>query len=105
MCIIVSKKFQYHVLGSESEKTLILKEILSSFLWTGILLFVFLFVFFIRKVKANENLKDLGFIKHRSFAKDIWYGIVGFALIYVITLPFFIAILPERAKISKRNIL
>jgi len=44
-------------------------------------------------------------MKHRTWAKDIWYGIVGFALIYVCTLPFFIAILPERAKISKDSLI
>jgi len=59
-------------------------------------------VFTVRRIKDNWRLKDLGFQIHRSWGKDLWFGFLGFCVLYILLLPLELVNLPIYAKsISK----
>ncbi len=57
-----------------------------------------LVAYIISKARRGWSLKDLGFRTHNGWWKDIWYGVVGFAIIVIISIPLDIFALPERAE-------
>jgi len=44
-------------------------------------------VYVVRRLKDNWSLKDLGFRIHRSWGKDIWFGFIGFCVLYIAFFP------------------
>ncbi|MFC1551290.1 lysostaphin resistance A-like protein [Candidatus Latescibacterota bacterium] len=50
--------------------------------------------FAIRKLKGGWKPGDVGIKLHRGFLKDIWYGLVVFAMLYFVMIPFIIALMP-----------
>jgi len=54
-------------------------------------------VYAVRRLKDNWSLKDLGFRIQRSWGKDIWFGFVGFCVLYIVLLPLEAANLPDYA--------
>ena len=58
------------------------------------------FAFCVRKIKGNWTLKDLGFTLHRGWKKDIWNGFVIASLMYVVTIPLEMILLPSMTKLA-----
>ena len=56
-------------------------------------------VYAVRRIKDGWSLRDLGFRIHRSWSKDIWFGFIGFCLLYFIELPILLANLPYQAEL------
>jgi len=56
-----------------------------------------------RKIKAGWTWKDLGFKVRRSWRKDIWYGLVVYGLLYIISIPLSVALLPSLAASMKNQ--
>jgi membrane protease YdiL (CAAX protease family) len=50
----------------------------------------------LNKVQRGEGLGALGFRYHRGLRADVGAGVVAYALLYLVTLPFDIAVLPDR---------
>ncbi len=101
----VAKKIQSQLLGSESNITILLKQVFSAGMWAVITLFVIFFIFIIRRIKAQGTWSDLGFRSHGSWGKKIWFSVVIFSLSYIIELPTTIGYLPLRANLSKGGLL
>jgi len=57
----------------------------------------------IRRINDKWSLKDIGFRIHRSWGKDIWFGFIGFCLLYIVQLPIVIINLPYQADILSKN--
>ena len=58
------------------------------------------FAFCIRKIKGGWSLKDLGFRLYRSWKKDLWYGLVIASLMYVVTIPLEVILLPSVTQLA-----
>jgi len=54
----------------------------------------------VRRIKGGWTWKDLGFRTHRSWGRDIWYGFVIASLIYILTFPLEVTLLPSVAKLA-----
>lgn len=96
----LSSKILDKMLGGESALTTLLQQFFSGVKWAVISLFALVIVYLVRKIKSGWKMRDLGFRIHRSWGKDIWYGVVIFSLTYVITLPATIAVFPSKAKLA-----
>jgi len=66
--------------------------------WLSYGLFCAIIAYFVRKVKAGWSWKDLGFKVHRSWRKDIWFGILIFSLFYLFEIPLTIILIPTQAQ-------
>lgn len=58
------------------------------------------FAFCVRRIKGSWTLKDLGFRLHRSWKEDLRYGFVVASLMFVITVPLEIILLPSVTKLA-----
>lgn len=52
------------------------------------------------KVFRGQGFRELGLRCHKSFAADLWLGVCGFALIDLLSLPFDLAAMPDRANMA-----
>lgn len=59
---------------------------------------ILLVAIIISKTRRKWTLKDLGFRTHNGWWKDICYGVVAYAILVIIDLPFDIILLPQRAE-------
>lgn len=50
------------------------------------------------RILRKEGLRALGFRYSKGFWKDVWFGVLGYAVLCVLCLPMDIAALPDRAK-------
>lgn len=55
----------------------------------------------INKFARREGLREMGFRCHHGFLGDVRIGLVAYALLYVVALPFDIAALADRARVSE----
>ncbi|MBD3414899.1 MAG: CPBP family intramembrane metalloprotease [Candidatus Aminicenantes bacterium] len=61
-------------------------------------------VYAVRRLKDNWTLKDLGFRIHRSWGKDIWFGFIGFCVLYIVLLPLEVANISVYADSISKNL-
>lgn len=64
---------------------------------------VVMIVYSIRKLNGQWKLKDLGFKFHHGFWKDMSFGVMLYAIIFLLNLPFKIAALPQHAEMMADN--
>jgi membrane protease YdiL (CAAX protease family) len=55
----------------------------------------------VNKVVRREGLRALGFRCQARFRGDVWTGVIAYAVLYVVALPFDIAALADRARLSE----
>jgi membrane protease YdiL (CAAX protease family) len=65
--------------------------------WTLRGLGIAVIVYAVRRFKDGWSLKDLGFRIHRTRGKDIWFGFIGFCLLYFLEFPILLVNLPYQA--------
>ena len=66
--------------------------------WILFGLSVVLFAWTVNRVQGRGGLAELGFRFHRNFWADVRFGLVGYALLYVVSLPLDLIALPARTK-------
>ena len=71
--------------------------------WTLRGLGIAVIVYAVRRIKDRWSFRDLGFHIHRSWSKDIWFGFIGFCLLYFIELPILLINLPYQAEMLAKN--
>jgi membrane protease YdiL (CAAX protease family) len=71
--------------------------------WTLRGLGIAVIVYAVRRIKDGWSFKDLGFYINRSWGKDIWFGFVGFCLLYFIELPILLINLPYQAELLAKS--
>ncbi len=54
----------------------------------------------VRRIKGAWTWKDLGFRLYKGWRKDVWYGFVIASLIYVLTFPLEIVLLPKASELA-----
>jgi membrane protease YdiL (CAAX protease family) len=54
----------------------------------------------VNRFLRGEGMRALGFRCKKSFLGDVWTGVVAYALLYVVVLPFDIAALADRARLT-----
>jgi membrane protease YdiL (CAAX protease family) len=54
----------------------------------------------LNKIEYGKGLRALGFRFHTGFWKDLWTGVVAYAVLYIAALPFEIAALTDRARLT-----
>jgi len=64
----------------------------------GLAILVLSWIF--NKLLRGWRIQDLGFRFHKSFAADLWLGVCGFAVSNLLTLPFDIAAIDDRANMA-----
>lgn len=65
--------------------------------WFSYAVFIALSAYVIRRKLGGWKWKDLGFAVHRSWLKDIRFGVIAFCVIYLLNLPFKFFILKIQA--------
>jgi membrane protease YdiL (CAAX protease family) len=54
------------------------------------------------RLRRGQGVRALGFRYHQSFRADVWFGILGYAILYLVSLPFDIAALADRTKAAEQ---
>lgn len=52
----------------------------------------------LNRVRRGRGLRSLGFRYHRGFLPDVWFGVLGYGILYLLTLPFDLAALEDRTR-------
>lgn len=60
-------------------------------------------VYAVRRIKDGWSFRDLGFRIYRSWSKDIWFGFIGFCLLYFVELPILLVNLPCQAELLAKS--
>lgn len=87
-------KFPTDFFGKGEYEVLLSQNIISSIKWIVVSFLITMCVWMARKGKDGWTLRDLGYRIHRSWGRDIWFGVVVFSLIYLIRIPIKIMNLP-----------
>ena len=61
---------------------------------------ILLLAWIFNKLLRGSRIQDLGFRFHKSFAADLWWGVCGFAVSNLLTLPFDVAAIDDRANMA-----
>ena len=61
---------------------------------------VLLLAWIFNKLLRGQGLRALGFRYHKSFGADVWSGVCGFAVLNLLSLPFDLAALSDRANMA-----
>lgn len=56
------------------------------------------------KLQRRQGLRELGFRYYKSFWADVWCGLLGYAVLYIVSLPLDLAALSDRAKMASQII-
>lgn len=77
-----------------------LGQVGSTLEWAVICAVTVALVLAVERAKREWSPRDLGFKLHRSLGRDIWLGVVVFGLLYLVTLPILMAVLPFKANLA-----
>jgi membrane protease YdiL (CAAX protease family) len=53
-------------------------------------------------LRRGQGVRALGFRYHRGFRADVWFGVLGYGVLYLVTLPFDLAALADRTKAAEQ---
>jgi membrane protease YdiL (CAAX protease family) len=56
------------------------------------------------RLQRRQGMRELGFRYYKSFWTDVWYGLLGYASLYILSLPLDLAALSDRAKMASQII-
>lgn len=94
------------ILLSQSSFSLLAKLVggrgylLGPFAWLCSGFVILLFAWLLNRIRRGRGLKELGFHLHKGFLADVWYRVLGYGLIYILSLPIDLVALSPRAKMA-----
>jgi membrane protease YdiL (CAAX protease family) len=68
--------------------------------WFLLGLILLIFAWALNRLRRGKGLKELGFRFHKGFLRDIWYGVLGYAVLYIVSIPTDLIALPGRVKMG-----
>jgi membrane protease YdiL (CAAX protease family) len=70
--------------------------------WPAYGLFILILATAVNRFVRGEGVRALGFRFQTSFRGDVWTGVVAYALLYIAVLPFDMAALADRARLTEQ---
>lgn len=93
-------RFLSAYLPQEGPASVILTFFLSDARWVAACLLAAGLAWLVRRNRDGWSLRDLGFKTHRSWLRDVWFGVLVFSLANVVSLPQTIAVFPGKAALT-----